>query len=131
MKSRLGVLMLLAAGAVFGQFSIGIRIGAPPPVRVLRVQPRSPGAGYAWVQGYWYPVGHSYKWHNGYWTRPPYAGARWIAPRHDGQSFFEGYWGGDRPEVRHDHSWDRGRSRQRDYNRNDNRQDDRRDNDRR
>src|SRR5438132_12091528 len=42
-KTKLSVLMLLAAGAVFAQFSVGIRIGAPPPVRVVRVQPRSPG----------------------------------------------------------------------------------------
>src|ERR1022692_4292587 len=44
--------MLLAAGAVFAQVSVGIRIGPPPPDRVLRVQPPSPGAGYVWVAGY-------------------------------------------------------------------------------
>ncbi len=117
MKSKLGVLMLLAAGAVFGQISIGVRIGTPPPVRVLRVQPRSPGMGYAWVEGYWYPVGNRYKWHNGYWTRPPYAGARWVVPHHDGQRYFDGRWEGDRDQINHDHRWDRGRDKKRDYDR--------------
>jgi hypothetical protein len=121
-KTKLSVLMLLAAGAVFGQLSIGVRIGAPPPVRVLRVQPRSPGADYLWVNGYWYPVGNHYTWHNGYWTRPPYAGARWVNPHHDGQQFFQGYWGGERGQVAHDHRWDRGRGHNRDYNRDHGRQ---------
>jgi hypothetical protein len=117
MKHRLAVLMVLVGGAAFAQLSIGIRIGPPPPMRVVRVQPRSPGADYAWVSGYWYPVGHRYKWHNGYWTRPPFAGARWVQPRHDGSAFHEGYWDGDRGRISHDHKWDRGRDRKRDFNR--------------
>ena len=115
MKTRLMVLTLLAAGAVFAQFSIGVRIGPPPRARVVRVQPRSPGAGYLWVGGYWYPVGNRYKWHDGYWTRPAYGGARWVEPHHDGQRFFEGYWDGDRGQVAHDHRWDRGRDHNRDF----------------
>ena len=91
MKTKVIVLMMLAAGAVFAQISIGIRIGAPPPPRVIRVQPPSPGPGYFWISGYWYPVGNHYKWHEGYWTRPPYGGARWVVPHHDGERFFEGY----------------------------------------
>ena len=116
MKTKLIVLMMLAAGAVFAQISIGIRIGAPPPPRVIRVQPPSPGAGYSWIAGYWYPVGSHYKWHDGYWTRPAYAGARWIEPHHDGQRYFEGYWDGDRGHVAHDHKWDKGHDHNRDYN---------------
>jgi hypothetical protein len=65
------------------------------------------------VEGYWYPVGHHYKWHNGYWTRPPYPGAAWLAPHHDGQRFYEGYWEGGRGRLPHDHHWDR--DRERDY----------------
>ena len=68
MKTKLIFVMLLAGAAAFAQFSVGVRIGAPPPIRV-RAQPRSPGAGYTWVGGYWYPVGHRYTWHEGYWTR--------------------------------------------------------------
>ena len=117
MKTKVIALMLLAAGMAFAQFSIGVRIGAPPRARVVRVQPRSPGGDYAWVAGYWYPVGNRYKWHDGYWTRPPYAGARWMEPYHDGQQFFAGYWAGDRGQIGHDHRWDRGRDRARDYNR--------------
>jgi len=114
-------LMLLAAGAAFGQISIGIQIGAPPPVRVMPVVPRSPGPEYVWIGGYWYPVGHKYKWHDGYWTRPAFSGARWVAPRYEGRMYYEGYWDGGRGPIRHDHKWDkeknrgRGKGRNRDY----------------
>ncbi len=117
MKLKLIVLMWLAAGAAFGQLSIGIRIGAPPPVRVLRVQPRSPGADYLWVNGYWYPVNNRYKWHDGYWTRPAYTGAHWVGPHHDGERFFAGYWDGAHGQVAHDHRWDHDHSHNRDFNR--------------
>jgi len=103
---------LLAAGSIVnGQISIGIRIGPPPPPRVLAVVPASPGPEFIWVGGYWYPVGNHYKWHEGYWTRPPYAGAVWVAPRHDGERFFEGYWEGERGRLAHDHHWDRDHDR--------------------
>ena len=111
MKNKLIVLALLAAGVAFGQVFVGVRIGAPPPVRVVRVQPRSPGVGYNWIGGYWYPVSGHYRWHAGYWTRPAYAGAHWVAPRHDGTMFYEGYWDGDHGRVAHDHRSDRARGR--------------------
>ena len=118
MRIKLLVLMMLAAGTIFAQFSIGVRIGAPPPPRVVRTQPRSPGPGYYWVGGYWYPVGRHYTWHNGYWTRPAYSGARWVQPHHDGQSYYSGYWEGDRGQVNHDHKWDKKPNKnQRDYDR--------------
>jgi hypothetical protein len=116
-KTKLLVLTLLAAGAALAQLSVGIRIGAPPPVRVERAHPRSPGADYSWVAGYWYPVGNHYKWHDGYWTRPAYAGSHWVAPRHDGERFYEGYWDGDRGQTRHDHQWDRNHDHNRDFDR--------------
>ena len=87
--------------------AICAELGPPPAPRVLRVRPASPGPDYVWVDGYWYPVGRRYQWHEGYWTRPPYAGARWVAPHHDGEQFFEGYWEGDRGRFEHDHRWDR------------------------
>ena len=117
MKTKLMVLMLFAAGALFAELSIGVRIGAPPPVRVLRVQPRSPGPGYTWIGGYWYPVGNHYKWHDGYWTRPAYNGAHWVEPRHDGERFHNGYWDGDRGQIEHNHTWDRDGNHNRDYDR--------------
>ena len=116
MKIKVFVLMLLAAGAVFAQLSVGIRIGAPPP-HAVRVQPRSPGAGYVWVAGYQYPEGNRYKWHEGYWTRPAYEGARWVEPRHDGQNYYAGYWDGDHGQVGHNHQWDKAKDHNRDYNR--------------
>jgi hypothetical protein len=110
----------LTAGSVLeAQVGIGIRIGPPPAPRVLRVQPPSPGADFQWIGGYWYPVGNRYTWHNGYWSRPVYAGAQWIAPRHDGERFYAGYWDGDRGRFEHDHRWDRNRDR--DYGRYDHR----------
>jgi hypothetical protein len=117
MKIKLMVLTLLAAGAVIGQVSIGVRIGAPPPARVIRVQPPSPGAGYSWIAGYWYPSGSRYKWHDGYWTRPAYNGSHWVAPHHDGQRYFDGYWDGDHGQTPHNHKWDKDRDHQRDFDR--------------
>src|SRR4051812_8308657 len=100
---------------MFAQLSIGIRIGAPPPMRVVRVQPRSPGPEYLWVSGYWYPVGNRYKWHDGYWTRPAFSGARWVQPRYEGDRYYNGYWEAGERQMNHDHGWDRGRDRRRDF----------------
>ncbi len=104
--------MLLAGGSVFGaQVSIGIRIGPPPPPRVVYVVPRQPGPEVVWIDGYWYVVKKHYRWHEGYWTRPPYVRARWVAPHYEGDMFFVGYWDGDRGRFEHDHHWDRDRDR--------------------
>ncbi|MBZ5699800.1 MAG: hypothetical protein LAN18_14770 [Acidobacteriia bacterium] len=112
MRTTLLAAILLAAGSAFGaQVSIGIRIGPPPPPRVVHVLPARPGPEFVWVEGYWYPVGRHYKWHGGYWTRPLYPGARWVGPHHDGQRFFAGYWEGDRGRIEHDHRWDRDHNR--------------------
>ena len=111
MKEKLLALVLLAGGSVFGQISIGIRIGPPPPPRVFVAPPPIPGPEFVWVESYWYPVGNHYRWHDGYWTRAPYPSARWIGPRHDGERYFEGYWEGDRGRWEHSHRWDRDRDR--------------------
>src|ERR1700731_1514420 len=102
----LSAMLLAGVSIASAQVSIGVRIGAPPPPRVVRVQPARPGPEFVWVDGYWYPVGRRYVWHAGYWTRPPYEGARWIAPRHDGAQFFAGFWDGPRGRIDHDHGWD-------------------------
>jgi len=107
-KATLLIAMLLVGVPRVGaQVSIGIRIGPPPPPPVVRVVPVCPSPEFVWVEGYWYPVGRHYKWYEGYWTRPPYEGARWVAPRHDGDRFYMGYWEGERGRVEHDHDWDR------------------------
>ena len=116
MKRMLLALALLGGSLLSAQVGIGIRIGPPPGVRVEAVRPRSPGAGYNWVDGYWYPNGGHYRWHGGYWSRPPYEGARWIGPRHEEGMFYEGYWDGDHGRRDHDHRWDRDH-RVRDYDR--------------
>lgn len=108
MKKLLAAL-ILTAGLGMAQVSvgIGIRIGAPPPPRVVRVRPVAPGPGFFWVDGYWYPVRGRYVWHAGYWSRPPYEGAHWVPPHHDGRMFYAGFWDGPRGRVEHDHRWDR------------------------
>jgi hypothetical protein len=105
-------LMVLALGsAASAEVSIGITIGAPPPPRVVYSQPRRPNSDAVWVAGYWYPVARKYTWHNGYWTNPPYAGASWVAPHHDGKQYFVGYWEGNQGRIEHDHKTDRHKSR--------------------
>ncbi len=103
--------LLASVSVVRAQVSIGVLIAAPPPPRVVYALPPQPAPEFTWVEGYWYPVGNHYKWHEGYWTRPPYEGAHWVAPHHDGQRFFAGYWAGDRGRVEHDHHSDRDRER--------------------
>ena len=107
---------LMAAAPAFGQVSVGIQIGAPPPPRVLRVRPVAPGPDYMWIDGYWYPVNGRYVWHAGYWTRPPYAGAHWVAWHHEGGRYFGGYWDGPHGRIEHDHHWDKDH-RNRDHDR--------------
>ena len=104
MKSKLIATLFLAGTSLFAgpRVSIGIGIGgpaygygyyAPPPPPLVRYYaPPCPGPGYNWVGGYWYPVGPRYHWRDGYWARPPYAGARWVAPRHYRNTYYQGYW---------------------------------------
>lgn len=106
----ISALLLAPASAANAQISFGITIGPQPPPRYQRVAPQ-PGPDYTWVDGYWYPVGSRYVWHAGYWTRPPYAGAYWVEPYHDGRQYIPGRWEGDRGPVDHNHRWDRGRQR--------------------
>jgi WXXGXW repeat (2 copies) len=110
-KTLLALFLVGSAFTLSAQIGIGIRIGPPPPPRVVAVRPASPGAGYLWVEGYQYPVNGHYRWHEGYWSRPPYEGAHWVGPRHDGQQFFAGYWDGDHGRIEHDHHSDHGRDR--------------------
>ncbi len=116
LRGSLLVAGVLLAGTIASsaQISVGISIGDPPPPRVVRVLPRSPGPEFVWVDGYWYPVGRHYKWHTGYWTRPPYQGAHWVGPRHEGGQYYAGYWDGDHGRFDHDHHWDHDRDHDRD-----------------
>jgi hypothetical protein len=93
-----------------GQLTLGIEIGEPPAPRAYRVA-RRPGPDFVWVEGYWYPQGRQYVWHDGYWTRPPYAGAYWVAPYWVQGRYFGGYWDGGRGRFEHNHRWDSDRDR--------------------
>jgi hypothetical protein len=101
MKKSLLVLLLLASSSAFAatHFSIGIGVGpaygyyaAPPPPPPVYYAPPSPGPGFVWVSGYYYPVGRRYEWRQGYWTRPPRGHVRWVAPRYQRGRYFSGYW---------------------------------------
>ena len=103
-------LLLVPASAAQGQVSFGITIGAPPAPRAYHV-PRQPGPDYEFIEGYWYPNGSKYKWHDGYWTRPPYAGAYWVAPYHIKGQYFAGRWESSRGNLDHSHRWDKSKQR--------------------
>ncbi len=95
-------MFLLASSSLFAgvHFSIGIGVGPaygyyaapPPPPPVVAYYPPSPGVGYVWVPGYYYPAGPRYVWRTGYWARPPYAGAVWMGPRYVRGRYYGGHW---------------------------------------
>jgi hypothetical protein len=99
-KSRvLTAVLTMSAFAVtvpaFSQVVVQFGRTAPPPIRYER-RPPMPGAGYAWVDGYWNWGGGRYVWVPGRWDRPPYAGAYWSHPHYDhyqdGWHMHEGHW---------------------------------------
>jgi hypothetical protein len=105
MKTKILALLFLGATSMFAaHWSVGIGVGvggypaggyyvaAPPPPPVYYAPPPAPYPGYAWVGGYYYPVGARWAWRGGYWARPPYAGAVWVAPRYHGNHYYAGYW---------------------------------------
>ena len=97
MKMKLFTLVVLTGGSLFAEshWSIGIGIGAPyyapPPPPVVTYAPPCPGPEYTGY--YYYPVGSRFVWHAGFWSRPPYAGAYWVAPRYYENRYYPGYWG--------------------------------------
>lgn len=70
----------------------------PPPASVYAYGGGSyrrapmPGPGFVWVDGFWAFNRGRYVWIDGFWARPPYGGARWMAPRYSGGRFFGGFW---------------------------------------
>ncbi len=99
---------LLAASVLsapaFGQVSIGVTIGTPPPPIRYEVAP-PPEVGYVWTQGYWAPYEGRYVWYPGRWMRPPYDGAYWRGARWEhgdrGWRYREGYWNHQEGRERH------------------------------
>ena len=100
--------VLLGAGSLHAgpRIGFGYGFGFVPPLPVaayapMPVVPRAayvagypaPGYGYSWVPGYYYPAGYGYAWRGGFWARPPFAGARFVAPRYAGRAYYGGYWG--------------------------------------
>ncbi len=103
MKAKLLAALLLAGSSAFAasRVFVGVGVGGgyypgfyapPPPPPVAAYVPLSPGPGYAWVDGYYYPIGPRYRWRPGYWAHRPYAGAYWIGPRYENRRYYRGYW---------------------------------------
>jgi len=89
MKKAMFATMLLAGSLFAGpRVAIGIGIGAPAPIAVVR--PACPGPGYVWVDGYYAPNG---VWMAGYWA-PPVPVVRGYVPHY--------VWPGFVPEHRID-----------------------------
>ncbi len=92
MKTKLLVLLLLAAGAVFADTHVVIGVGIGPRYGYYRVPPPAgyfapcPGPGYVWVPGYWVRVGPRPYWREGYWAPPRHPHRYWRGwgyPRYD------------------------------------------------
>ena len=104
MKTKLIALVFLAATAAMARphFAVGFGFGyapapvavyaAPPVAPVVAAIPPSPGPGYAYVGGYYYPTGARWAWRAGYWAPRPFARAVWVAPHYYGGRYFAGYW---------------------------------------
>jgi len=99
MKTKILALFLLVGSSVFAgpRVFFGVGIGGPAfgygyGYRYYAPPPPPPAYGYAWVPGYYYPVGPRYSWRTGYWAHPPYAGAYWVGPRYYGGRYYRGYW---------------------------------------
>jgi hypothetical protein len=74
MKKVMIGMMLLASGMfAMPRIAVGVNIGVPAPVAVVR--PVCPGPGYVWTDGYYGPNG---VWVAGFWAPP--AEVR-VAPR--------------------------------------------------
>lgn len=108
MKTRFISAVLLVAAMFVPAFSqVSLYVGtAPPPLRYER-RGDAPGAGYAWVDGYWEPNGGRYRWVVGRWDRPPYEGAYWSHPHYDhyrqGWQLHEGHWDHENHGNGHEH----------------------------
>ncbi len=83
------------APVIIAQPNVIVVHRAPPPLQV-EVRPRAPGREYVWVPGYYAARGESWVWVGGAWSRPPRAGAVWVAPRYDTAGtevhFSAGFW---------------------------------------
>lgn len=71
-------------------------VQAPPAPQAPQAIPAQPSTSHVWIDGYWTWRNSRYEWMAGHWEVPPFAGARWVAPRSESQSgairFYEGHW---------------------------------------
>lgn len=90
-----------SAGVRVG-IGIGLPVFFPPPPLRAEVVYRSPGPGYAWVNGYWdwRPAIRNYVWVGGRWAQPGFRDAFWVGPRFVGGRYYAGYWGHGRGGFR-------------------------------
>lgn len=74
-----------------------------PPLPRVEARIASPGAAHVWVEGYYRWSAGDYVWVPGHWSKPPFAGARWAAPRYvahqGGYRFVSGHWANPRTRT--------------------------------
>lgn len=90
---------VIGSGAVSTSNGTIVVTQAPPapPQDVVVTRPSRPSSDHVWIEGHWTIRNGRYEWIPGGWERPPYSGARWIAPRWERRSdgtyiFYEAYW---------------------------------------
>lgn len=94
--------LLLAPMAASAQQTVVVT-NLPPPAPLAESPTPSPGAGFAWVAGFWNWNGSQYAWTSGHWERPPQAAQTWEAPRWEREGgryrFRQGRWGGQGQQM--------------------------------
>lgn len=93
-RSGILAIVLLAGsitGCAYGSGGYAYYAPVPPPVPRAEVVGVAPGAGFAWVRGYWGYRGGGYAWVPGYWGRPPRPHAVWEAGRWERRGNRYGY----------------------------------------
>lgn len=77
--------MLCLPESSVAQIRVHVRIGSPPPPRVVVVRPRPYRRGKVWVSGRWNWNGRRHVWNDGYYVA-----------RRRGFVWVDGYWARDR-----------------------------------
>ncbi len=75
----------LAAGCVVRAYGPAgeVEVGGPPPPPQDEAVTIAPAPGLIWIGGAWVWGPGGWYWGAGHWERPPFAGARWLAPHYE------------------------------------------------
>lgn len=80
-----------------GQLLITQAPPGAPQVAVVTERPPRPSGSHVWIEGHWTWRNSRYEWVDARWQEPPYANAKWMAPRWERRpdgyyTFYEGHW---------------------------------------